>query len=222
MLHERIAHSGGWISFADYMETVLYTPETGYYSGGAAKFGTAGDFVTAPEISSLFGQALARQIAPILSAVDQGSILEFGGELDDAYRRIELEGGTRAEIEAKKAAYEAVVRAKQRAIGAVPGGGLGDDLPARVSTGIARIRETQDKDATGIVTESRRRQADYYSGTSEASTKVWTNAATDVSDDARKVIDDVAGVNRGAPRPVIAPQIPGAVTRRGNRKESDK
>jgi len=51
MLHERIAHSGGWISFADYMETVLYTPETGYYSGGAAKFGTAGDFVTAPEIS---------------------------------------------------------------------------------------------------------------------------------------------------------------------------
>lgn len=78
MLHERIAHSGGWISFADYMETVLYTPETGYYSGGAAKFGTAGDFVTAPEISPLFGQALARQIAPILSAVNQGSILEFG------------------------------------------------------------------------------------------------------------------------------------------------
>lgn len=78
MLHERIAHSGSWISFADYMETVLYTPETGYYSGGAAKFGTAGDFVTAPEISPLFGQTLARQIAPILSAVDQGSILEFG------------------------------------------------------------------------------------------------------------------------------------------------
>lgn len=78
ILHERITHSGGWISFADYMETVLYTPETGYYSGGAAKFGTAGDFVTAPEISSLFGHTLARQVAPILSAVDQGSILEFG------------------------------------------------------------------------------------------------------------------------------------------------
>lgn len=78
ILHERITHSGGWISFADYMETVLYTPETGYYSGGAAKFGTAGDFVTAPEISSLFGHTLARQVVPILSAVDQGSILEFG------------------------------------------------------------------------------------------------------------------------------------------------
>lgn len=133
-----------------------------------------------------------------------GSVLEFGGELDEAYRRIEFEGGSQAEIEAKKAAYEAVVRAKQRAIGAVPGGGLRDDLPARVSTGMARIREAQDKDATGIVTESRRRQADYYSGTSEASTKIWTNAATDVSEDARKVIDDVAGVNRGEPNRLIA------------------
>lgn len=138
-----------------------------------------------------------------------GSVLEFGGELDEAYRRIELEGGSQAEIEAKKAAYEAVVRAKQRAIGAVPGGGLRDDLPDRVNTGMARIRETQDKDATGIVTESRRRQADYYSGTSEASTKIWTNAATDVSDDARKVIDDVAGVNRGEPNRLIkAPPAP--------------
>ncbi len=71
-------HSGGWISFADYMETVLYTPAIGYYSGGAAKFGAAGDFVTAPEISPLFGHTLARQVAPILTAVNQGSILEFG------------------------------------------------------------------------------------------------------------------------------------------------
>lgn len=78
ILHERIARSDGWISFADYMETVLYTPGTGYYSGGAAKFGASGDFVTAPEISPLFGQALARQAAHILSAVNQGSILEFG------------------------------------------------------------------------------------------------------------------------------------------------
>ncbi|WP_396956108.1 class I SAM-dependent methyltransferase [Nitrosomonas sp.] len=78
ILHERIMHSGGWISFADYMETVLYTPAIGYYSGGAAKFGAAGDFVTAPEISPLFGHTLARQVAPILTAVNQGSILEFG------------------------------------------------------------------------------------------------------------------------------------------------
>ncbi len=77
-LREQITRSGGWISFADYMESVLYTPETGYYNGGAAKFGAGGDFVTAPEMSPLFGQTLARQAAQILNAVDQGSILEFG------------------------------------------------------------------------------------------------------------------------------------------------
>lgn len=78
ILHKQITHSGGWIPFTDYMETVLYTPETGYYSGGAAKFGATGDFVTAPEISPLFGQTLAQQVAPILNTIDQSSILEFG------------------------------------------------------------------------------------------------------------------------------------------------
>lgn len=78
MLHDRIFRLGGWISFADYMEIVLYTPEVGYYSGGAAKFGVGGDFVTAPEISPLFGQTLARQVAPVLQSMNHGSILEFG------------------------------------------------------------------------------------------------------------------------------------------------
>lgn len=78
MLHDRIFRSGGWISFADYMEIVLYTPEAGYYSGGAAKFGAVGDFVTAPEISPLFGQTLARQVALVLQSMNHGSILEFG------------------------------------------------------------------------------------------------------------------------------------------------
>ena len=49
-----------------------------------------------------------------------GSILGFDGDLNEAYRRIELEGGSEAEIEAKKAAYEAIVRAKQRAVGVIP------------------------------------------------------------------------------------------------------
>ena len=60
--------AGGWISFADYMNRALYTPGLGYYSGGARKFGGAGDFVTAPEMTPLFGQTLARSIAPILAA----------------------------------------------------------------------------------------------------------------------------------------------------------
>ncbi|MBA4142527.1 MAG: SAM-dependent methyltransferase [Nitrosospira sp.] len=74
-----LAAAGGWISFEHYMRLVLYAPGRGYYSGGAAKFGLEGDFVTGPEISSLFGRALARQAAQVLETQDSdGSILEFG------------------------------------------------------------------------------------------------------------------------------------------------
>jgi SAM-dependent MidA family methyltransferase len=79
LIQTEIAASGGWISFELYMQLALYAPGMGYYSGGAAKFGQAGDFVTAPEISSLFGRALARQAAQVLRAIDgRGDILEFG------------------------------------------------------------------------------------------------------------------------------------------------
>jgi SAM-dependent MidA family methyltransferase len=72
-----IAASGGWISFARYMELALYAPGLGYYSAGAKKLGRAGDFVTAPEISPLYGQTLARQVTQIMQAgLDE--ILEVG------------------------------------------------------------------------------------------------------------------------------------------------
>jgi len=63
--------------FARYMELVLYTPGLGYYSGGSAKFGGAGDFVTAPQISPLFGRVLARQFAEVLKQTG-GGVLELG------------------------------------------------------------------------------------------------------------------------------------------------
>ena len=72
-----IRHKSGWISFARYMELALYAPELGYYSGGAAKLGKDGDFTTAPEITPLFGQALA-QVAVKLMAQSAPQILEFG------------------------------------------------------------------------------------------------------------------------------------------------
>lgn len=72
-LREEIDRSGGWISFARYMEIVLYDPRLGYYAGGAQKFGAAGDFVTAPELGGLFGRTLARQLAELALP-----ILEFG------------------------------------------------------------------------------------------------------------------------------------------------
>ncbi len=80
LIRAEIAAAGGWISFARYMELALYAPGMGYYSGGAAKFGKAGDYVTAPEISSLFGKAVARQAAQVLQFMGDrvGDVLEFG------------------------------------------------------------------------------------------------------------------------------------------------
>ena len=60
-----IAAQGGWITFARYMQLALHEPGSGYYAGGARKFGAAGDFVTAPELGELFGRTLARQLAEI-------------------------------------------------------------------------------------------------------------------------------------------------------------
>jgi SAM-dependent MidA family methyltransferase len=73
-----IAAAGGWLSFERYMELALYAPGLGYYSAGAHKLGEGGDFTTAPEVSPLFGACVARQCAEILSALDEGSILEIG------------------------------------------------------------------------------------------------------------------------------------------------
>ena len=72
-----ISASGGWISFARYMELALYAPGLGYYSAGSRKLGKAGDFVTAPEISPLYGQTLARQVKQVLDA-GFDEVLEVG------------------------------------------------------------------------------------------------------------------------------------------------
>jgi SAM-dependent MidA family methyltransferase len=72
-----IAAQGGWIPFSRFMELALYAPGLGYYSAGARKFGAAGDFVTAPEISPLFGRTLARQVAEVM-AQTAPHILELG------------------------------------------------------------------------------------------------------------------------------------------------
>jgi len=77
-IRERVAAAGGEISFAEFMQLALYAPGLGYYSAGASKFGEAGDFVTAPEVSPLFGRVLARQCAPLFERPDCADILEFG------------------------------------------------------------------------------------------------------------------------------------------------
>jgi len=74
---EEIERAGGWISFSRYMELALYAPGLGYYMAGARKLGRDGDFVTAPEISRLFGRTLARQVRQ-LAALGLREILEIG------------------------------------------------------------------------------------------------------------------------------------------------
>ena len=104
--------AGGRWSFAAFMAEALYAPRLGYYAAGARKFGASGDFITAPEVSPLFGDCLARQVAevfanlravpgPPLTLVDYGagsgalavqvlqSLAELG-ELPDTYAIVEV------------------------------------------------------------------------------------------------------------------------------------
>ena len=67
----------GPITFSRFMQHALYAPQYGYYTGGAHKIGSAGDFITAPILSPLFGQTLAKQIAQVLPQT-AGNIYEFG------------------------------------------------------------------------------------------------------------------------------------------------
>ncbi|EIJ43701.1 hypothetical protein BegalDRAFT_2869 [Beggiatoa alba B18LD] len=77
-INAQIQQAGGAISFQAFMESALYAPQLGYYSAGMRKFGAGGDFVTAPELSALFSQCLAKQCQAVLNSVENGVIIEFG------------------------------------------------------------------------------------------------------------------------------------------------
>lgn len=138
-----IRTAGGWLPFADYMDLALHQPGLGYYAGGAYKFGKTGDFVTAPELTPLFGQALARQVAQVLGAVSPGLtvVLEVGagsgrlaadlllaldglGVLPMRYEILELSGELRARQ--KQAIAAAVPHLADRVVWL-------DELPERFS-----------------------------------------------------------------------------------------
>ena len=76
-IHADIEKQGDWVPFSRFMDLALYAPGLGYYSAGAHKFGAAGDFVTAPELSTLFGRSLARQVADLI-VQSELCILELG------------------------------------------------------------------------------------------------------------------------------------------------
>lgn len=78
LVREAIDAAGGGLSFADYMDLALFAPGLGYYSAGAGQFGSAGDFVTAPESSPLFARCVAAQVGEVLTVLEGCDICEVG------------------------------------------------------------------------------------------------------------------------------------------------
>jgi SAM-dependent MidA family methyltransferase len=81
-ISQAIADAGGWMPFDDFMSRALYTPGLGYYANDLRKLGlmpgSGSDFVTSPELSPLFGQALAAQVAEALERTGTDEVWEFG------------------------------------------------------------------------------------------------------------------------------------------------
>lgn len=87
---QNIRAAGGWLGFDAFMQQALYAPGLGYYAHGSAKFGTlpytvqdgarvaGSDFVTAPEMTPLFGWTLANQVAQALQVTGTSEVWEFG------------------------------------------------------------------------------------------------------------------------------------------------
>lgn len=81
-----IGEAGGWLPFDRFMAMALYEPGLGYYANATPKFGAmpqgadgqGSDFVTAPELSPLFGHTLARQVAQAMQATGVNEVWEFG------------------------------------------------------------------------------------------------------------------------------------------------
>lgn len=128
---KEIAAVGGWLPFDRFMELALYAPGLGYYANETAKFGampeSGSDFVTAPEISPMFGQLVASQLREALQKTSTNEIWEFGagtgalalqildemallGALPERYTIVDLSGTLRARQKLALAKYEHVVR----------------------------------------------------------------------------------------------------------------
>lgn len=178
LLRREIAGNSGWLPFSRFMEGLLYAPGLGYYTAGARKFGAAGDFVTAPGMTGLFGQALAQQVAQVM-AVSVPSVLEIGagtgrlaadlllelerlGQLPTEYCILDLSADLRERQQATIAAAAPHLLARVRWLDALPtrfsgvvvANELLDAMPADIvawqETGIA-VRGVGLDDAGGFI-----------------------------------------------------------------------
>ncbi|ADU35256.1 class I SAM-dependent methyltransferase [Variovorax paradoxus] len=116
LIARSVERAGGWIGFDRFMALALYAPGLGYYANTSAKFGhmpsSGSDFVTAPELTPMFGQTLAAQVAEALEKTGTDTVWEFGagsgalavqllhaldemGRSDVRYRIVDLSGTLR-------------------------------------------------------------------------------------------------------------------------------
>jgi SAM-dependent MidA family methyltransferase len=146
LVRRAIERDGGWLPFDRFMAMVLYAPGLGYYARGDRQFGvlpgSGSDFVTAPELSPLFGRALARQVAQALEACGADEVWEFGagsgalahqliealGERVRSYRIVELSGALRARQQATLAAHAGRVAWLDRLPDAITGVVVGNEV----------------------------------------------------------------------------------------------
>jgi SAM-dependent MidA family methyltransferase len=129
-----IAAAGGWLPFDRFMAMALYEPGLGYYANTTPKFGhlpqgqagAGSDFVTAPELTPLFGHTLARQVAQALTATGTREVWEFGagtgalalqvldalkaaGQMPERYTIVDLSGSLRERQRVTLAAHAPLV-----------------------------------------------------------------------------------------------------------------
>ena len=167
-VHEAMAQAGGWLPFDRFMAMALYEPGLGYYANQTPKFGhlpagvdgQGSDFVTAPELTPLFGQTLAAQVAQALSATGTDEVWEFGagsgalalqvldalaarGQTPRRYTIVDLSGSLRERQRATLAAYAGVVQwadaLPERFEGVVLGNEVLDAMPVQL---LARVNGT--------------------------------------------------------------------------------
>ena len=169
IIGDALAAAGGWLGFDAFMALALYAPGLGYYARDSLKFGSlpyrwedgrtvaGSDFVTAPEISPLFGQTLASQLAQALHQTRTDTVWEFGagsgalaqqllsslqalGQPLPQYRIVELSATLRARQQARLAAFAGQVQwvdaLPEKLAGVVLGNELLDAMPVQL---LARV-----------------------------------------------------------------------------------
>ncbi|HSW16989.1 MAG TPA: SAM-dependent methyltransferase [Ramlibacter sp.] len=159
LLQASIARSGGWLPFDRFMAQALYAPGLGYYANDSRKFGqmpsSGSDFVTAPEMSPLFGVALGAAVADALQATGCDEVWEFGagsgalaqqllqtlGQRVKRYNIVDLSASLRARQQQRLAAFGSRVQwaseLPERFAGVVVGNEVLDAMPVKL---LARVR----------------------------------------------------------------------------------